>query len=229
MKTNNLNINIATCNRFIFLDIDGVIATPKTIKDGMWALTPEKQDLLGTILEKTGAKIIISSSWRQETLESTIEYMKAKDFRFCDEIIGITIRAYHYIEKNIHLSIPRGVEIKQWLDTHVISPWIAYPEQKEQYQVFNEDGSFKKMRSNKVEEDFTYVILDDDSDMLYEQSKYFIHCDSMEGLNDTQTNKAITLLIPRKKMNGLEALINAQGLLKDISEEEFQQLLIDVK
>ena len=187
-------IHGVSCCRFIFLDIDGVIATPKTVEHGMWGLTPEKQDLLGMIIEKTGAKIVLSSSWRKHTLESTIEHMKEHGFRFCDEIIGITIRAYHYIEKGIHLSIPRGVEIKQWLDTHAIYPWYAYPEYKEKYEILNEDGSFKKMRSNKLGTDFTYVILDDDSDMLYEQSKYFICCDSMEGLTLEQANKAIELL-----------------------------------
>ena len=50
------------------------------------------------------------------------------------------------------------------------------------------------MRSNKLGTDFSYVILDDDSDMLYEQSKYFICCDSMEGLTLEQTHKAIEVL-----------------------------------
>ncbi len=189
-----LHIASVSCCRFIFLDIDGVIATPKTVEHGKWTLTPEKQDLLGMIIEKTGAKIVLSSSWRKHTIEDTIEHMKEHGFRFCDEIVGVTIRAYHYIEKGVHLSIPRGVEIKQWLDTHVIYPWYAYPEHKEKYEVLNEDGSFKMMRSNKLGTDFNYVILDDDSDMLYEQSKYFIHCDSMEGLTLEQANKAIEVL-----------------------------------
>lgn len=187
-------IHGVSCCRFIFLDIDGVIATPKTVEHGMWALTPEKQDLLGMIIEKTGAKIVLSSSWRKHTIDDTIEHMKEHGFRFCDEIVGITIRAYQYLQKGVHLSIPRGVEIKQWLDTHVIYPWYAYPEQKERYRILNEDGSFKMMRSNKLGTDFSYVILDDDSDMLYEQSKHFICCDSMEGLTLEQANKAIEVL-----------------------------------
>ena len=187
-------IHGVSCCRFIFLDIDGVIATQQTVEHGMWGLTPEKQDLLGMIMEKTGAKIVLSSSWRKHTIEDTIGHMKEHGFRFCDEIIGITVRAYQYLREGVHLSIPRGVEIKQWLDTHVIYPWYAYPDQKERYQIFNEDGSFQKMRSNKLGVDFTYVILDDDSDMLYEQSNYFIHCDSIEGLTLEQAHKAIEVL-----------------------------------
>ena len=183
-----------SCCRFIFLDIDGVIATPKTVEHGMWALTPEKQDLLGLIIEKTGAKIVLSSSWRKNSIVDTIEYMKEHGFRFCDDIVGVTIRAYQYLQKGVHLSIPRGVEIKQWLDTHVIYPWYAYPEQNERYKILNEDGSFKMMRSNKLGIDFCYVILDDDSDMLLEHKDNFIQCDSKEGLTLEKANKAIELL-----------------------------------
>jgi hypothetical protein len=49
--------------------------------------------------------------------------MKGEGFLFYDKIIGVTIRAYQYLDKTkkIHLSIPRGVEIMQWLDTNVHS------------------------------------------------------------------------------------------------------------
>jgi DNA modification methylase len=53
------------------------------------------------ILKKTNAKIVLSSSWRKNTLEDTIKYMEKRGFRFCDKIVGVTIRAYHYIEKGI--------------------------------------------------------------------------------------------------------------------------------
>jgi hypothetical protein len=180
--------------KIIFLDIDGVIAIPDTVKHGMWALNPKKQDLLGIILETTDAKIVLSSSWRKHTLQETIEYMKENGFEYSDEIIGITIRAYHYIEKGIHLSIPRGVEIKQWIDTHLIYPWYAYPERNEEFKIYNDDGSFKMMRSQKKGIDFNYVILDDDSDMLLEHKNNFIQCDSIEGLTKENANKAIDIL-----------------------------------
>ena len=171
-----LRIGAVSCCRFIFLDIDGVIATPKTVEHGMWALTPEKQNLLGMIIEKTGAKIVLTSSWRKHTLESTIEHMKEHGFRFCDEIVGVTIRAYHYIEKGIHLSIPRGVEIKQWIDTNIHS------------------NNGKNWNRKKLGKDWNYVILDDDSDMLLEHKDNFICCDSVEGLTLEQANKAIEVL-----------------------------------
>ena len=96
--------------KYIFLDIDGVIATPESVNHGMWGLADSKQQLLGKILKETGASIVLSSSWRKSTVEETKEYMTEHGFLFSDKIIGVTIRAYHYV-KNIHLSIPRGVEI----------------------------------------------------------------------------------------------------------------------
>jgi len=171
-------------DKYLFLDIDGVIATPETLKNGMWGLTPEKQDLLGVILEKTDAKIVLSSSWRKHTLEDTIIYMNEQGFNYSNKIVGITIRAYHYIQKGVHLSIPRGVEIKQWLDTHVIYPWYEYPERNDEFKIYNDDGSFKMMRHNVKNIDFKFAILDDDDDFLLEQKNDFFHTYSDIGLTN---------------------------------------------
>jgi HAD domain in Swiss Army Knife RNA repair proteins len=182
--------------KYIFLDIDGVIATNKTVIHGTWGLTPECQDFLGFILEKTDAKIILTSSWRLNTLEDTINYMKEQNFRYCDKLIGITIRAYKYLDKTkkVHLSIPRGVEIKQYIDTHLIYPWYAYPERSKEFEILNEDGSFKQMRSQKLSIDYNYIILDDDTDMLLEQKDHFVNTDSMNGLSIEDAEKAIQIL-----------------------------------
>ena len=102
--------------------------------------------------------------------------MNSKEFLFSDKIIGITIRAYHYIQKGIHLSIPRGVEIKQWIDTHI----------------YSDNG--KNWKRKRLGVDYNYVILDDDTDMLLEQKDHFIQCDGMIGLTNEQVDKAIEIL-----------------------------------
>jgi len=164
--------------KIIFLDIDGVLATPDYLKDGNWALNPKKQELLSEILNQTGAKIVLSSSWRLHTIKETKSYMKEQGFLFVDDIIGITIRAYHYIDRSskIHLSIPRGVEIQQWIDTHIHS----------------ENG--KNWQKKKLGVDYQYVILDDDSDMLFTQSNNFIQTDSNFGLTLGKMYAAIQIL-----------------------------------
>lgn len=164
--------------KIIFLDIDGVIATPEYVVDGEWALDKQKQNLLGIILRETDAKIVLSSSWRKHTLEDTKLFMKERGFQFVDEIIGITIRAYHYINRSegIHLSIPRGVEIKQWIDTNIHS----------------DNG--KNWNKKKLGVDYQYVIIDDDIDMLISQWHNFVITKSEEGLNFPHVVKAINIL-----------------------------------
>ena len=164
--------------KIIFLDIDGVLATPEYLKDGEWALNPVKQNILKSIIDETDAKIVLSSSWRLHTLEETKEFMLQEGFLFVDRIIGVTIRAYHYIDKSfkIHLSIPRGVEIQQWIDTHIHS----------------DNG--KNWERKKLGVDYQYVILDDDSDMLYTQRFNFIQTDSEIGLMMWEATKAVEIL-----------------------------------
>ncbi len=167
-------------NKYIFLDIDGVLATPKSIEGigGEWKIEDEKQEILKNIIDSTGAKIVLSSSWRKWDLEGTIEYMKQEGFWFADLIIGVTIRAYQYIDrtKKIHLSIPRGVEIQQWIDTNIHS----------------DNG--KNWDRKVLGIDFQYVILDDDSDMLYTQRNNFVHTNSSLGLTKEDCDKAIFIL-----------------------------------
>lgn len=104
--------------------------------------------LLQQIIDRTGAKIVVSSSWRSGSAEETIADLKDTSTFFkpftpswVDEIVGVTIRAYAHIKKGVHLDIPRGVEIKQWIDTHLHR---------------DEEGHYHR---KKVGEDFQYIIL----------------------------------------------------------------------
>lgn len=182
-------------DKYIFLDCDGVIATPERVVDGRWSLVDSKQFLLGQIIKQTDAKIVLSSSWREDTLEETKNKMQEAGFWFTDLIIGITIRAKRFLdpEKKVHLSIPRGVEIKQWLDINCVCPWIGNPERKEEFSVYTTDGKFVKMRSQELYKDYNYVILDDNGGMLLEQRHHFIQT-RHTGLTGEDTIKAIAIL-----------------------------------
>lgn len=163
--------------KIIFLDIDGVIATQKSLDEsGLWGFTNECQENLQILLKNTGAKLVISSSWRKHTLEDTVTHLKEKGFWFCDDIIGMTIRGYHFLKPGVHLGIPRGVEIKQWLDTNIHS------------------NQGKDWNRKEVGKDFTYVILDDDADMLLEQKDYFIQCNPNDGLTIGRAHRATLIL-----------------------------------
>lgn len=167
--------------KIIFLDIDGVLATPECFKnDGSneWGLVERIQNIFGRIIDETGAEIVLTSSWRFSTLEKTKQYMKSEGFLFNDKLIGVTIRAYQWLERGtgIHLSIPRGVEIKQWIDTHIHS----------------DNG--KNWEYKKVGKDFNYVILDDSSDMLLQHKDNFVHTTSNIGLTEEDAELAINIL-----------------------------------
>lgn len=167
--------------KLIFLDIDGVLATSecfKTDNSKEWALVDRIQNIFSKIIDETDAEIVLSSSWRTHDLEYTKQFMKQEGFKFHERIIGVTIRAYHYIDrsKKIHLSIPRGVEIQQWIDTNIHS----------------ENG--KNWNRKVLGVDYNYVILDDDTDMLYTQRNNFVNTKSDIGLTEKDAELAIQIL-----------------------------------
>lgn len=161
--------------KVIFLDFDGVITT---LESG-WNLCTKKMQLLGEIIEKTDARIVISSSWRRNTLEDTIKFIsgdsihsKDNPFPHCDKVIGITDRMYAFswndkvnerTGRRPNYLIPRGVEIDRWL----------------------------KINGHDVD---NYVILDDDNDMLYCQRNNFVQTDPYKGLSEENVEQAIKIL-----------------------------------
>ena len=106
--------------KIIFLDFDGVLTSSKAYG----VLDSEKMELLWKILEKTGASVVISSSWRLFDVESTKKYLvgegdeyKNTSFRWLDKVVGVTPRPYvddfiNYDEWN------REEEIKRYLESH---------------------------------------------------------------------------------------------------------------
>lgn len=165
--------------KIIFLDFDGVITTMAS----RYALDRYKCDLLQQVIDRTGAKIVVSSSRREDSVEETIAEPRNDPTCFkkfvpswVDDIVGVTIRAYNYIRTGVHLGIPRGVEIKQWIDTHLHR---------------DEEGKYER---KQVGIDFQYIILDDDSDMLLEHADHFIHTDGYLGMSQDDAIRAVCIL-----------------------------------
>lgn len=155
--------------RIIFLDIDGVLNSWST----GYKITTKKLQLLNSILEDTGAKIVISSSWRigsKDVKEFLDKNFSKRTFRldnFKDATNRECIENIFYNDKIIDLTDTfgpsRGDEIKRWLDNH----------------------------SDDVE---SYVILDDDSDMLDEQLEHLVQTDTYFGLTDREVHLATLIL-----------------------------------
>lgn len=128
---NNLNKE-ADCKKFIFLDIDGVLNSVNFLKDKsrfervnklkekikdeyiaiyLADIDPKKVELLNKITESTGAKIVVSSSWRSYSGLQTVF-----------TIAGIKEPVY---DQTPRLSGGhRGQEIQQWLDKHKCDKYV---------------------------------------------------------------------------------------------------------
>lgn len=185
-----------TMTKIIFLDVDGVINTPPYVDFNQRCLAQ-----LYRIIDATVADIVVSSSWRCGDVPETKKLFVERGFNFwyTDRIIGETCRGYHFTVTGSYLAIVRGNEIKTWIDRSLIYPWHAQPKLDKEYRIYNEDGSFQKMRSNKQGKDFQYVILDDDSDMLYDQKDNFIHTNGLIGLTEKDADEAIRILNETKE------------------------------
>jgi hypothetical protein len=177
-------------NKIIFLDVDGVINIPPYIHFNLDCL-----ERLRKIILSTGAKVVISSSWREGDLNETKKHFPEW---LHEHIIDETIRGYHYVIKQSSIPILRGNEIKHWVDRNLEYPWHNHPSILGEYKTYFSEGKYKGqikgMSSNKEGKDFSYLILDDDDDMLLCQKDWFLQTNPELGITDEVVDKAITIL-----------------------------------
>ena len=191
--------------KIIFLDIDGVLNVISQGHDEYGAIFHQHFiDNLKTIIDETEAKIVISSSWRKSGLVEMINLWKHRNLP--GEIIDTTCSLYiqsgggiqfwnnklneHPTPKIGGYSIPRGCEIEYWL------------KDKGFYHCFDNGTKQKEICEKSGIE--SYVIIDDDSDMLYNQINNFVktscnldHEDCIDigyGLTKICADKAIKIL-----------------------------------
>ncbi len=182
--------------KVIFLDIDGVLNSndwyvyrrDNVAMDSVdaqypfYEFDPRAVKRLNRIIEQTGAKIVVSSSWRSgETVESLQKLLDSVGV--VGEVIGLTPHLWcnkPYPDKDGY-RVPRGCEIDWWLDN---------------YGEFQRINWSKEKQAEYVEKAIVknYIILDDDSDMLYGQREHFIKTPGMYGLTDELADQAIEVL-----------------------------------
>ena len=179
--------------KIIFLDIDGVLNCqtgyingfckyyhdPADNKFSYQQFYPESKDLLNKLIEKTSAKVVISSTWRGSGLEWLQRVWKNENMS--GEILDITPKLYSV---KTNYTIPRGCEIEYWLEKTGFSH-INWSKEKQQ-EYMDESG---------IE---NYIIIDDDSDMLYQQRNHFVHVlpspRNIDGFNKEYYNNALLKL-----------------------------------
>jgi len=159
--------------KVIFLDIDGVMNGQnfyeRTKKFKYWMFDPNAVKFLNKLVKKTGAKIVISSSWRKGKKKSYFKKIFKKN-KIKAEVIGMT-DVLHF--KNWNRSVFRGCEIQKWLDDHAI-------------EIDDHTNSLKRSK---------YVILDDDVDMLFYHRNNFVNTYELSGFDEEAYNQALKILI----------------------------------
>jgi len=181
--------------KIIFLDIDGVLNCQNAYHEGFcryvswnWedgsedhhqSFYPPSKELLNKLIEETGAKIVISSTWRHSGLDFMRKVWEVEKMR--GEIIGITPT---FMAKIKDYTLPRGCEIESWL-------------KQNSFMHINWDESYQRIEMEKSGIE-NYIIIDDDSDMLYGQRNHFVHVlpspRNKSGFNQKYYEQALSIL-----------------------------------
>lgn len=165
-------------NKYLFLDIDGVLNhdvwfNSPSYKNNQanWQVSmfdPTCVERVNRILQETGAKLVVSSSWR--------------DMKDLPEIFaGVGLPTEFDITPYAEVIYPDAFPITDFFsDETDVRYWRG--------------SEIKWYLDHNAKEDYTYCILDDDCDMLDEQLEYFVSTSNPKGLTDKLTDKAIEIL-----------------------------------
>lgn len=162
--------------KLIFLDVDGVLNSenffrarmrdnPKPPREDMieylsWDIDPACIKRLQEIVDRTGADIILSSTWRINHYKEFIKILKR--FNVTAKVIDRTPRI------NWEGSV-RGNEIALFIKKN--AQWCGSPHKYK-----------------------NYVIIDDSSDMLFQQKDNFVHTSWEFGLQDRDVRRSVEIL-----------------------------------
>lgn len=167
-------------DKYLFLDFDGVLNTENYTKflqtNGFdpndefgTRFDPDALQNLKAIIEQTGAKIIISSSWKEYGVEFLQELWQERNLP--SEIYSITpsLIMTNYLDQieggSFHLPerYSKGLEINAWLE---------------------------KNASGK----YSYCVIDDENYFLAEQLSHLVQTSSKNGLTAVDAEKVIEIL-----------------------------------
>jgi hypothetical protein len=123
--------------KIIFLDIDGVLNVIPQGRDKYGVIFhSEFIENLKEIIDKTNAKIVISSSWRSDGLDVFKNMWKYRNYP--GDVIDITPISYfnENLESDPNIEIIRGHEIKYWLNNtkHEIENYVILDDDDDMLQ-----------------------------------------------------------------------------------------------
>jgi len=165
--------------KLIFLDIDGVFNSEKyyvqrenfTVREEAKEFDPECVGYFNTIIAETDADIVVSSTWRRGDLNYLQDLFKEVGIN--GNVVGETAKLRWNCDYP-GVSINRGTEIQHY---------YAAKHDFVHYDWKENDSELK-----------SYVIIDDDGDMLYEQRNNFVQTSNLVGLTKKDAAKAVLIL-----------------------------------
>ena len=155
--------------KIIFLDFDGVLNSQQFLHShqggfGMTQVDPRAAARLEKLVKATGAKIVVSSSWRHiYSVEEIQEILKK---------VGAPAAARAVIDRTPVGEGNRGQEIQDWLDL----------------------DSERRVVNPAHQDVQAYVILDDNNEMTPEQQPHMVQTNGQVGLTDQNVMDAISIL-----------------------------------
>lgn len=137
----------------IFLDIDGVLNVYCEGRDEFGCTFHEHfVENLRWIIEQTGAKIVISSTWKMSGLEFLKEMWIKRNLP--GEIIDITPNVVDVIERGtceFYDLVDRGHEIQQWLNDNKVDNYCIIDDDTDMLPI--QMNNFVRTSNNKDHED----------------------------------------------------------------------------
>jgi hypothetical protein len=137
-------------SRIIFLDIDGVLVTYQSMRNRAANESPEERaktfdpasvSALNEITDRTGAGIVISSTWRIAGVMFCRELLRAAGVKA--PVIDVTPRLLNH-KGDICLAQPRGREIQAWISEH--SGWYEL----QSFVILDDDSDMEHLKSRLV-------------------------------------------------------------------------------
>jgi hypothetical protein len=145
--------------KVVFLDFDGPIIpimSHKTFRHLMEKAWPPCIAALNRITDMTGAKIVLSTSWRWGKNPPTAVELITK-WGATGEIIGQTpiLETVWKPDSKLWVEVPRGREIQAWLDEH--------PE-VEKFVILDDDKDMEHLMSHLIHTPFEVGLTEADAD-----------------------------------------------------------------
>lgn len=147
--------------KILFLDFDGVLNSAQHPAlppgGGMMGIAPEHVAVLNAVVEDTGAKVVVSSTWRLGRDALDLQTL-LEGAGFTGYVIGrtpdLTRRA-----GALYAAVQRGHEIQAWMDAW--SATMCDDEPIESFAIVDDDDDMGELRGRLVQTDFRTGLQDE--------------------------------------------------------------------